>query len=83
MHLEYNLLGNLFGNWKFILTQVLIIAAQYGIVTYGADITQCTPLSLRDQVLCMCFAAGTFIAWIIMKILPRRYFAFNFVSHPP
>ena len=62
----------IFKNWVFIFIVSLIVIVQFALVEFGGIAVKCTPLSIKQHIICILLGAGSTVVCLISKILPEK-----------
>lgn len=72
---ELNVFADFFNNPLFLSIIGLTITVQVLLVQYGGQAVRCTPLTLRQHLLCMGIGAFSLVfGYLVKRLLPLRWF---------
>merc|ERR1712110_816021 len=66
---EFNIFAGFFNNWWFLCITVLTFVIQYAMVQYGGRPLRATPLTERDQLVCLAIGSFSLIWGAIIKCI--------------
>lgn len=79
---EYNVFAGFFNNWLFIAVEIITIAVQITLVEIGGEAVKTSHLTPLQHGYCLAIGFGSIIMGFILKLIPRKLFAFEISEKP-
>jgi len=72
---EFNVFSGIFGNGFFVLIMVVTIGVQFALVQYGGYAVKCTPLTVKEHLICVGIGSLSLVIGVVSKFVPLSIFS--------